>query len=261
MLVCERTDRPADAAGSRLRRRHGRPALRVRPGAPRAGLQEARYLSLAGDRAPAPRQTAATAAAGGADDHRTQRDLPGQDDTDRRRSHHGWLEAERSRPPSGLDLAITGSAVVGHDMNTASNESIATRPTATIVLVVVILLVVYRSPLLALIPLVTIALSVWRLLRDRPPDEGARPGLPGHQHHERLRDRRPLRRGDGLLPVPDRALTRGAGPGPVAGDALREAIVQVGGALVARPGRSSSAWGCSGSPASPRSSTPARRSH
>ena len=46
-------------------------------------------------------------------------------------------------------------------MNKASNESIANTTWATIVLVVVILLVVYRSPLLALIPLVTIALSVW----------------------------------------------------------------------------------------------------
>jgi RND superfamily putative drug exporter len=64
-------------------------------------------------------------------------------------------------PPAGLVLALTGSAVVGHDMNNASNESISNTTNATIALVVVILLVVYRSPLLALIPLVTIALSVW----------------------------------------------------------------------------------------------------
>ena len=64
-------------------------------------------------------------------------------------------------PPTGLTLALTGSAVVGHDMNKASNESIANTTNATIALVVVILLIVYRSPLLAFIPLLTIALSVW----------------------------------------------------------------------------------------------------
>ena len=67
-------------------------------------------------------------------------------------------------PPAGLTLGITGSAAVGRDMNTASNESLHNTTTATIVLVVGILLIVYRSPLLALIPLVTIALSVWTSL-------------------------------------------------------------------------------------------------
>ena len=62
--------------------------------------------------------------------------------------------------PAGLSLALTGSAVVGHDVNSASIESIHNTTYATITLVVVILLVVYRSPLLAMIPLLTIALSV-----------------------------------------------------------------------------------------------------
>src|SRR3954465_8031318 len=68
---------------------------------------------------------------------------------------------EKSPPlPQGLRRVVTGSAVVGHDMNTAANESIESTTWTTVALVVVILLIVYRSPLLAMIPLVTIALSV-----------------------------------------------------------------------------------------------------
>ena len=62
--------------------------------------------------------------------------------------------------PAGLSRAITGSAVVGHDMNSASNESLDNTTYATIGLVVIILLLVYKSPLLALTPLLTIAFSV-----------------------------------------------------------------------------------------------------
>jgi RND superfamily putative drug exporter len=62
--------------------------------------------------------------------------------------------------PDGLRRVVTGSAVVGHDMNTAANQSIESTTKTTIALVVVILLCVYRSPLLAMIPLLTIALSV-----------------------------------------------------------------------------------------------------
>ncbi len=62
--------------------------------------------------------------------------------------------------PTGLVRALTGSAVVGHDMNGASSKSIHNTTYATIGLVIIILLVVYRSPLLALTPLLTIAISV-----------------------------------------------------------------------------------------------------
>jgi putative drug exporter of the RND superfamily len=64
-------------------------------------------------------------------------------------------------PPAGLIIGMTGSAAVGRDMNNASIQSISATTWATIILVVVILLVVYRSPLLAMIPLATIALSTW----------------------------------------------------------------------------------------------------
>ena len=63
-------------------------------------------------------------------------------------------------PPAGLNIKMTGSAAVGHDMNRSANSSVSATTWATIGLVVLILLIVYQSPLLALIPLATIALSV-----------------------------------------------------------------------------------------------------
>ncbi len=66
--------------------------------------------------------------------------------------------------PKGLTVAVTGSAAVGHDSNVAGSQSVKATTDATIALVVIILLVVYRSPLLALIPLTTIAFSVWTSL-------------------------------------------------------------------------------------------------
>ncbi len=64
-------------------------------------------------------------------------------------------------PPEGLRLALTGSAVVGHDINEATSESFSKSTYTTIALVVGILLVVYRSPILALIPLMTITLAAF----------------------------------------------------------------------------------------------------
>jgi RND superfamily putative drug exporter len=54
----------------------------------------------------------------------------------------------------------TGAAGVGRDMNKACADSLDGTTWATVILVVVILLVVYRAPLLALVPLLTIAVSV-----------------------------------------------------------------------------------------------------
>jgi len=58
-------------------------------------------------------------------------------------------------------LYATGAAGVGRDLLRASGASLDQTTLATIVLVVVILLLVYRAPLMALVPLVTIAISVW----------------------------------------------------------------------------------------------------
>lgn len=56
---------------------------------------------------------------------------------------------------------VTGPAGVGRDLIAASGDSLDATTIATVILVVIILLFVYRSPLLALIPLVTIAVATW----------------------------------------------------------------------------------------------------
>jgi RND superfamily putative drug exporter len=148
-----------------------------------------------------------------------------------------WVEQERARPPAGLDLAVTGSAVVGHDINAAANESIANTTWTTVILVVVILLVVYRSPLLAMIPLVTIALSVaasfWAIaLLTRVPGIG----------FQVINITRVFvvvvlfGAGTDYCLFLIARYSEELGRGRSRGEALREAIGQVGGALVASAG-------------------------
>jgi RND superfamily putative drug exporter len=60
---------------------------------------------------------------------------------------------------------VTGPAGIGRDLIAASANSLESTTLATIVLVVVILLLVHRAPLMALIPLGTIAVSVWVALK------------------------------------------------------------------------------------------------
>jgi RND superfamily putative drug exporter len=148
-----------------------------------------------------------------------------------------WVEQERTRPPAGLELAVTGSAVVGHDINTAANESIANTTWTTVILVVVILLIVYRSPLLAMVPLVTIALSVavsfWAIaLLTRVPGFG----------FQVINITRVFvvvvlfGAGTDYCLFLIARYSEELGRGRSRGDALREAMGQVGGALVASAG-------------------------
>src|SRR5262249_1326815 len=58
-------------------------------------------------------------------------------------------------------LFVTGPAGVGRDLTRASAESLDGTTLATVILVVVILLLVYRAPLLALVPIATIGVSTW----------------------------------------------------------------------------------------------------
>src|SRR5437660_1604852 len=80
----------------------------------------------------------------------------------------GWLVAgavlKRRLADAGPDvprLYATGAAGIGRDLTHAAGESLDGTTLATVLLVVVVLLLVYRAPLLALVPLVTIAVSVW----------------------------------------------------------------------------------------------------
>jgi RND superfamily putative drug exporter len=66
----------------------------------------------------------------------------------------------RGEIPAGLEVAMTGSAVIGRDHTVAELNSVRATGTLTVVLVVVLLVLIYRAPLLALIPLVTVYLAV-----------------------------------------------------------------------------------------------------
>ena len=60
----------------------------------------------------------------------------------------------------GLRLGVTGSAAVGSDMSLAIDESMRRTEAATIALVALILLLIYRPPGLLLVPLATIFTSL-----------------------------------------------------------------------------------------------------
>ena len=58
--------------------------------------------------------------------------------------------------PVGLKIAETGSAVVGRDMSVAKEQSAHQTSSWTIALIIILLIFVYRAPLLTLIPLLTL---------------------------------------------------------------------------------------------------------
>jgi RND superfamily putative drug exporter len=66
---------------------------------------------------------------------------------------------------SGLRVVVTGPAGVGRDLVRASEQSLDRTTLATVLLIVAVLLLIYRSPSLALVPLVTIGVAVWVSLK------------------------------------------------------------------------------------------------
>ena len=171
-----------------------------------------RLACHAADRPAADRQERRGDRTRGALDRKVSGDIPFQEDASRCRSDPQVAQGRGpARLRQGSNRLVTGSAAVGRDTNVAATQSIKTRLTATIGLVVLILLIVYRSPLLAMIPLVTIVLSVMVSLRlIALIDVLSGSGLQGHQHHPGFRHRRALRRRHRLLPVLDRTLLRRA---------------------------------------------------
>ncbi|MBI1349052.1 MMPL family transporter [bacterium] len=62
--------------------------------------------------------------------------------------------------PKGLELYLSGTAVVGRDMLQTARDSAKATEHLTIILVIALLILIYRAPLLALVPLITVFVSV-----------------------------------------------------------------------------------------------------
>jgi RND superfamily putative drug exporter len=71
----------------------------------------------------------------------------------------GELQAEKGFP-RGLELSLSGLATVGRDMRHAAQKSADATQLATVCLVIVLLFAIYRAPILAVIPLITVFVSV-----------------------------------------------------------------------------------------------------
>lgn len=61
--------------------------------------------------------------------------------------------------PAGLDISFSGSATFGRDIIRESASSAQSTERWTVILVVVLLIMIYRAPLLALIPLLTVVVA------------------------------------------------------------------------------------------------------
>jgi RND superfamily putative drug exporter len=69
------------------------------------------------------------------------------------------IDRQAAEKPPGLQVGITGSAAIGGDMLGAAAESVRNTHRATLALVVIALLAIYRSPRLVIIPLLAIGLA------------------------------------------------------------------------------------------------------
>ena len=66
---------------------------------------------------------------------------------------------EHGQVPAGLDLSLTGSATVGRDMTRGQRYSACATEFWTVALVIGMLVLIYRAPLLAVIPLISVAMA------------------------------------------------------------------------------------------------------
>lgn len=69
------------------------------------------------------------------------------------------VDEARHEASAGLKIGITGSAAIGGDMLTAAAESVSSTHRTTLILVTLVLLLIYRSPWLVLVPLLTIGVA------------------------------------------------------------------------------------------------------
>jgi transport protein len=67
------------------------------------------------------------------------------------------IRAYLQSPPSGLEVHTAGSASIAHDTLETVKRSLDRTTWATVLLVIVILLIIYRSPVASLVPLATIS--------------------------------------------------------------------------------------------------------
>ncbi|TWT74667.1 putative membrane protein YdgH [Posidoniimonas polymericola] len=70
------------------------------------------------------------------------------------------IGARMVNAPVGLRFSLTGSAAIGAETLAAARESLQATHQATLLLVLACLVLIYRAPLLVLVPLATIGLSV-----------------------------------------------------------------------------------------------------
>ena len=109
--------------------------------------------------------------------------------------------------PAGLDAHVTGTAAISTDYLAAIVKGTESTTIVTIVLVVIILLLIYRAPLAALVPLITIGAA---FLVSRGVLGDARRGrLAPVVAARHVRGRPGLRRRHGLRDLPDLAVPRG----------------------------------------------------
>ena len=104
---------------------------------------------------------------------------------------------------------VTGEAGFAADQSAALEGIDETLLVVTLALVIVLLLLIYRSPIVALVPRVRRRDRLHRRRGARLRGRQGRP-LPGHRPGDGDPDRADVRRGHGLLPAAARPLPRGA---------------------------------------------------